>query len=195
MAHPTNTHIIRSHSKQEFFIPNRGFKHRNTGDIDRCYFCKFNQFKKRKKETKKNPTAAEAQSTLDTTQILRCCLRTVWTPTFTSTGPICLRRVSHPVWMRPNHHSGQCSTGIAIGLPPLPENRKANLQVARRNPSSQVPCCWGRGCSIQGNYWLPLLIPKIKQPQSGALHWKGSSVKAHRCKSVRCKYPPLYSKK
>ncbi len=36
---------------------------------------------------------------------LWCCLRAVWTPPFTSTGPICLRRVVrgvlHPVWIGP----------------------------------------------------------------------------------------------
>ncbi len=32
---------------------------------------------------------------------LWCCLRAVWTPPFTSTGPICSRRLARPVWIGP----------------------------------------------------------------------------------------------
>ncbi len=59
---------------------------------------------------------SKAQSTQDTgcharaqigTLFLWCCLCAVWTPPFTSTGPICLRRIARgvprPVWIGPKY--------------------------------------------------------------------------------------------
>ena len=83
------------------------------------------------------------------TFFLWCCLLAVWTPLFTSTGPICLRwvarRITHPVWIRPQKFeaNGFVRVGLAGTMPSL-SSSLLPLWTAPTTPNPQ-PKVWQSG--------------------------------------------------